>query len=64
MTDFWKPHSIKQVSPQHPDHSDAKAASKSTRDKSKQSKLFNKLEGQAPSLGSNSMDASLKHEGY
>lgn len=64
MTDFWKPHSIKQVSPQHPDNSDVKAAKKAARAKSTQIKQLSKLEGMAPSLASNSNDASIKHEGY
>lgn len=64
MTDFWDKHSIKQVSPQHPDHSDVKASKQAARSKAKQVKQFNKLEGAAPSLASNSNDASIKHEGY
>ncbi len=64
MTDFWNKHSIKQVSPQHPDNSDIKRAAKDAREKNKRIKQFSKLEGMAPSLASNSNDASIKHEGY
>jgi hypothetical protein len=64
MTEFWKKHSIKQVSPQHTDNSDAKASRKNARKKAQQIKQFDKLEGMSPSLANNSNDASIKHEGY
>jgi hypothetical protein len=53
---FWNKHQIKQVSPQHHDSTIPKA-------KKKKEKL-DEQEGQAPSLKSNSNDASLKHMGY